>query len=484
MKQWIFEEIFERSPVAMLLVKDNGEIALVNRHAEHMFLYERSELIGSKIETLVPENARGRHPALVKEYLNAPLSRQMGKGRNLFGVKKDRSLFPIEVGLNPIEIDEQVFVLSSVIDITERQRAEEKFKAAVEAAPNGMLMIDSTRKIVLINKKIEEIFGFTRDELVGNTIEMLVPEDFKGHHPKFVESFLRKPESRAMGIGRELFGRHKTGKLIPVEIGLQPITAGGETFVISSVVDITYRKHAETEIQRKTEELEEFSYRTSHDLRSPLKSIAGMAECILEDLEEKNEEAVRENVRRISSLSVKLMSLIEDILTLTKVEASQEKADPFRFEEYATLFREKYKALLLENRVQVEFNFLHQKDLTAQPTRLTQVLDNLISNGAKYFDEKKDNRSVKVRTFNNAHRFFIQIEDNGVGIPVERQEEVFGMFKRFHGPSVQGSGLGLYLVKKQIHKMDAQISFESGASGTVFYLEFPLIAPGLDGHGI
>lgn len=472
----IFQDLFERSPVAMLLVRASGDIELVNKHAENLFQYDRSELIGKKIEVLVPESVRGRHPELVREYLNAPLPRQMGKGRNLFGVRKDESMFPVEVGLNPIEKDGQLFILSSVIDISERLRAEERFRAAVDAAPNGMLMIDSKRKIILINQKIEEIFGYSRSELVGNTIEVVVPEDFRAPHPRFVESYLQKPAPRSMGIGRELFGRHKTGRLIPVEIGLQPVVANNETFVISSVVDITYRRNAEAEIKRKTEEIEEFSYRTSHDLRSPLKSISAMAECISENLEEKDYSAVKDNADKISHLSSKLLTLTEDILTLTKVEISKETLSVFNFEEYIQLFKEKFQSLMSDNGVEVEVLFLHKKSLVVQAARLSQVVDNLMGNAIKYCDKKKEKRFVKLQTFNTSDKFFIQIEDNGLGIPQEKQSEVFGMFKRFHASDIQGSGLGLYLVRKQIDKLGAQIRFESGSSGTIFYIEFPLEA--------
>jgi PAS domain S-box-containing protein len=473
----IFEEMFERSPVAMLLVDADGSIRLVNRHAERLFEYDRSELINASIEILVPESVRDRHPELVRSYVGSPLPRQMGKGRNFFGVKKDESVFPVEVGLNPIEVDGRIMVLGSVIDITERLRAEERFKAAVEGAPNGMLMVDASRKIVLCNQKIEEIFGFARDELIGHPIEILVPDDFKAPHPKLAESYFRNPQSRAIGIGREFFGRHKSGRLIPVEIGLQPIHSSGETFVISSVVDISYRRTAEVEIKRKTEEIEEFSYRTSHDLRSPLKSIASMADCVAESLDEREYVEARSGVVKISHLAVKLLALIEDILTLTKVDAAVESTAVFDFDAFSELVREKFGAALAEAETDLEFAFLHRRQLVVAPSRLTQVLDNLVGNGIKYSDKDKDARVVRVHTLNNASRFFIQVEDNGTGIPVERQAEVFGMFKRFHSSSIPGSGLGLYIAKKQVDKLGADISFESSPAGTTFHLEFNLDHP-------
>ena len=469
-----FEELFERSPVAMLLVDTSGSIVLVNRHAERLFQYPRAELIGADISMLVPESVRARHPALVREYVDAPLPRQMGKGRELFAVRRDQSQIPVEVGLNPLEIDGRAFVLSSVIDITERQRADERFRAAFEAAPNGMVMIGADRKIVLCNRKVEEIFGYHRAELVGAPIEVLVPEDFRGPHPTFVANYFQKPESRAMGIGRELFGRHKSGRLVPVEIGLQPVFAGGETFVISSVVDISFRRNAEAAIKRKTEEVEQFAYRTSHDLRSPLKSIAGMAHCITESLDEQDVDEARIAADKIANLASKLLALIEDILTLTRVDTADEPQAAFDFAAFAATARQKFEAALAETGTELACDFLHGRQLVVQPARLTQVLENLIGNAIKYGDPAKPERRVNVHTFSNATRFFIRVADNGTGIPAARQAEVFGMFKRFHGATIAGSGLGLYIVKKQVDKLGADITFESSAEGTTFHLELAL----------
>ncbi|MCB0335027.1 MAG: PAS domain S-box protein, partial [Bdellovibrionales bacterium] len=387
---------------------------------------------------------------------------------------QDGSEIPVEIGLNPIEANGELYVVASVIDISERLKSEERFKAAFDVAPSGMLMIDSRRRIVLINKKVEEIFGYSRQELVGSSIEVLVPEDFRGPHPKFVETYMKKPEPRSMGIGRELFGRHKSGNLVPVEVGLQPIWFNGETCVISSIVDISYRKKAEAEIESKTQEIEEFAYRTSHDLRSPLKSIAGVAECIVESIEDQQYDEAKSHAIRISGVCKKLLRLIEDILTLTKVDLAAEARSEFDFNSYKNDFGEKYSEQLEQNDVKFEATFMNTRSLSIENARLVQVLDNLLVNAVKYCDSAKDHRFVRLHTFNDNARFFIHVSDNGIGIPLDRQSEVFGMFKRFYSSSIEGSGLGLYIVKKQIDKLGASISFESSADGTNFYLEFEL----------
>lgn len=467
-------EIFEHIPIAMVLVRENGDIESVNNYTSKIFQYESHELVGKKVEILIPENVRETHPKLMGNYFKAPTPRKMGEGKVLLALKRDGSTFPVEVGLNPIIHEGKVLVLAIILDISERLIAEERFRTAFDAAPNGMLMIDTSRKIVLINKKIEEIFGYDRNELLGNFIETLVPDDFKNPHPKFVESYLQKPVARSMGIGRELFGKHKSGKLIPVEIGLQPISVGKDTFVISSIVDISVRRKIEEELKRKTEELAEFSYRTSHDLRSPLKTICGLSDGIGESLKENDLASVLKYNQKVGLLAAKLNDLVESIMNLTKVELTSEENCTFDFVQYAKDCQLKFEVLLNENNVKLEFHFFHDKALTTQPTRLTQVLDNLISNSIKYSDSKKTERHVRIKTFSGAKTFMINIEDNGVGIPVQKQNEVFGMFKRFHSTKASGSGLGLYLIKKQVDHLGAKISFKSTEEGTVFYLEIPV----------
>src|SRR5579863_3135369 len=174
-----FRLALEAAPTGMLMMDETGTIVLVNAQIEALFGYGRDELLGKRLEMLVPERFRAHHPELRKTFFGDPKTRVMGAGRELYGLRKDGTEVPIEIGLNPLQTPEGRFVLSSIADITERKRATEQFRLALEAAPTGMLMMDETGTIVLVNAQIEALFGYGRDELLGKRLEMLVPERFR-----------------------------------------------------------------------------------------------------------------------------------------------------------------------------------------------------------------------------------------------------------------------------------------------------------------
>src|SRR5271165_562355 len=247
-----FRLIVEAAPNAMMMIDPAGRIVLVNTQAERVFGYSRAELLGQPVEMLVPVRFRGHHPGLRKTFFADPRPRPMGAGRDLYGLRKDGSEFPVEIGLNPIQTDEGTLMLSATVDITPRKAAElalraseQRFRLVVEAAPNAMVMIDPDGRIVMVNTQAERVFGYARGEMLGQPVEVLVPERFRGHHPGLRKTFFADPRPRPMGAGRDLYALKKDGTEFPVEIGLNPIETDEGTMVLSAIVDITARKAAE-----------------------------------------------------------------------------------------------------------------------------------------------------------------------------------------------------------------------------------------------
>src|ERR1041385_9064104 len=257
----LFRIVVEGSPSAILVVDDEGMIVLANKRAEQLFGYSRAELVNHPVEFLVPERFRAQHSTMRDSFLKNPTARPMGSCRELYGRRKDDSEVPIEIGLNPITTAEGTFVLANIIDITERVRAEEQFRAVVEAVPNAILVIDDEGHITLANSQAEQMFGYSRAELIGEQIEMLTPERYRLGHPQLRASFFSHPSTRPMGAGRDLYGRRKDGTEVPIEIGLNPIQMSTGIFVLASIIDITERKRGEEHMRLQSTALERKSTR-------------------------------------------------------------------------------------------------------------------------------------------------------------------------------------------------------------------------------
>jgi PAS domain S-box-containing protein len=248
-----FRQVVEFAPNAMVMIDRAGTIQLVNAETERLFGYARAELLGQKVEILVPERFRTSHPSLRASFFASPAARAMGAGRDLFGLRKDGSEVPVEIGLNPIDTDEGTMVLTAIVDITARKRMEARFRQVVESAPNAMVMIDRAGTIQLVNAETERLFGYQRSELLGQKVEILVPERFRARHPGLRLSFFASPNARAMGAGRDLYGLKKDGSEVPVEIGLNPIDTNEGTMVLAAIVDITARKRMEARFRQVVE---------------------------------------------------------------------------------------------------------------------------------------------------------------------------------------------------------------------------------------
>ena len=210
----------ESAPNAIVMIAATGVIEMINAQAERMFGYSRNELLGQPIEMLVPERYRRNHPHLRTSFFERPVSRWLGAGRDLYGLRKDGGEIPVEIGLNPIETDQGTMVLAAVVDISVRKRLEERLHQVVESSPNAIVMIAPTGFIDMVNAQAERMFGYSRNELLGQPIEMLVPERYRRNHPDLRASFFERPISRPMGAGRDLYGLRKDGSEFPVEIGL------------------------------------------------------------------------------------------------------------------------------------------------------------------------------------------------------------------------------------------------------------------------
>jgi PAS domain S-box-containing protein len=478
------------------MIDQGARIVLVNREIERMFGFAREELLGKPMDMLVPARFRENHPAFRAGFMNSPTVRAMGVGRELYGLRKDGSEVPIEIGLTPIATPDGMFVLSAIVDITARKRAEQRFRAAVESSPNGMVMVDAAGRIVLVNREVERMFGYSRDELLGQQIELLVPERFRRGHPKDREDFVADPRARSMGAGRDLYGLRKDESEFPVEIGLNPMETEEGLFVLGSIVDITARKRFEAD-QRQLEEQLRHSQKMeavgtlaggiAHDFNNILGAIIGFAELL-------NEAVVgaqaKGDLRELLKASERGKLLVQRILAFSRRQEAQRKplALGGPVEEATRLLRSSLPATI-DIRVVAD---PEAPRVLADPTAVHQVIMNLGTNAAHAMPrggvfevtiEPLYVRDSVARAHPNLHEgpyTLVTARDTGTGMDRATQQRAFEPFFTTKGPG-EGTGLGLAVVHRIIHEHDGAVELESEPGrGTTFRCFFPALVSELD----
>ena len=471
--------VIDAAPSGMIMVNHAGQIVLVNSQIEQLFGYERTELIGKSIEVLVPRHARDKHPDYRSKYFADPKTRAMGIGRDLYGLRKDGTEIPVEIGLNPLMTGGDRFVLASVVDITERKRAEERLRITIEAAPSGMIMVDQDGKIVLVNTQVERLFGYSREELLGQSIEMLVPANVREKHPEHRASFFKNPHARAMGVGRDLFGLRKDGTELPVEIGLNPLEAQGERFVLASIVDITERKKAEAllqekllELQRSNEELQQFAYVCSHDLQEPLRVISNYTQLLAKRYMGKTlDDDAHEFIDFTLDATKRMHQLINDLLLYSRVETRGKGFVDVDMNEILQIAESNLVLVIEETNAEISAEPL--PTLKGDNSQLVQLFQNLIGNALKFRSEDAPKVSVSVTSDGDMWQFVVS--DNGIGFDMKYVDRIFVIFQRLHlRETYEGSGIGLAVCKKIVERHGGRLWAESVPNkGTSFYFTIP-----------
>ena len=418
-----FRRVVESAPNVMVMVNVAGLIEMVNIQAEREFGYRREEMLGQPIELLLPERFRSQHPRLREMFFAQPQSRPMGVGRDLYARRKDGSEFPVEIGLNPIETDEGPMVLSSIVNIADRKKQEERFRRVVESAPNAMVMVNGDGLIEMVNIQTERVFGYTREEMLGQSIEMLLPERLRVQHPHLRQAFFTAPQSRPMGVGRDLFARRKDGSEFPVEIGLNPIETDEGPMVLSAIVDISDRKQKERHIHAALQEKELLLGEIHHRVKNNLQVVDSLLDMQLLRV---NDVSVQE-ILRDSQNRIRSMALIHQTLY---------QSHDFARVDFAGIVDSLVPALVSSygvnaSRVSVEItaDAVHLPINLAIPCGL--IINELVTNALKHAfpDGREGVITLQLHPRAN-HNVELVVSDNGIGIPEHldiEQSETLGL---------------------------------------------------------
>jgi two-component system sensor kinase FixL len=373
--------------------------------------------------------------------------------------------------------------IGSCVDLTERRRAEERFRLVVEASPSGIVLVNGEGRIVLVNSTTEKLFGYSREELVGFAVEMLVPERFRGAHPGRRTDFFTAPQPPAMGAGRELFARRKDGMEFPVEIGLSPIQSAEEVLVLTVIVDITARKRAEAETQRQRAELTHvvrvstvgaLASSLAHELNQPLSAILSNAQAGSRFLAARtpNLAEVRNALEDIAQDTKRAGEVIRQVRALVRrgepnlmpLDINHVIQDVVRLLHSDLLIRKVHMTLELDRAL---------SRASGDSVQLQQVILNLVLNSFDAMNNMpEDRRMTIVRTRQlDTEMIRIEVRDFGTGIDPERMAK---LFEPFRSSKREGLGLGLSISRSIVDAHKGRLWAENNSDqGATFFFTLP-----------
>lgn len=382
------------------------------------------------------------------------------------------------------------------------RKSEAKIRAIVQAAGDGIILIKEDGTIQSVNRACKNLFGYKARELLGRNVRLLIPPAYRDTHDQALQRYLQTGEKRMIGSGREVMGLRKDGSSFPMYLSVSEVIFGTRRMFIGMVHDRTPQKEAEERLQyyaqqlqernadllRSNQELDDFAYIVSHDLKEPLRGIHNYSGFLIEDHADKLGEEGRSRLERMQYLCKHMEGMIDSLLHFSRVGRVQLAVQESDLGRLVQDILASLHISLQEKQVEVRIKE-PLPIIRCDQVRIAEVFRNLITNAIKYSD--KDHKWIEIGETTAASpeiipllgeqpllppSWIFYVRDNGIGIPAKQQQAIFGMFKRLHGRDQYGggTGVGLTIVKRIIERHGGRIFVESlPGLGTTFYFSIP-----------
>ena len=485
-----YRVLFESSPLYLNQFDREGRFLAPNPAMLKSIGIPEEELVGKKMSEIFPGEVAQLREECVRKALNE------GQPQVLEDERAGRYFHTIFV---PVKVPGKKDTVQAIgRDITEQKKAEraqreaeEKFVAIASSANDAVILMDNEGKIAYWNESAEKIFGYAVQEITGRGLhDILAPQRYYDSFEKGFSKFKLTGQGAAINKTLELAGLRKDGTEFSLELSLSAVQIRGEWNAVGIVKDITERKRAEEErealfqdleeINRKLDEsnreLQDFAYIASHDLQEPLRKITAFGSLLQDSLKGKLDEDEEENFTYMTGGAQRMQVMINDLLSYSRLTT---KAKPFQKVDLNEVVRD-LKGLELATLLEETSGTIHLPDeplpsVYGDPSQMHQLLQNLIGNGLKFHREGVA-PEITIRTHRaESDMVYVEVEDNGIGIPREYYEQIFTMFKRIHSRErYEGTGIGLAVCKKIVSRHGGDIGIKSiPGEGTTFWFTLP-----------
>lgn len=517
------ETLLNSAVDAIVIINSRARIKSFNPAAERLFGYSTVEVLGANVRVLMPAPYQDEHDAYLARYLKTGDKRVIGIGREVVGLRKDGTVFPMALSISEIFDGEERMFVGTVRDITQAKHteaalrdSEARSRAILSTAVDAIITIDDAGVIKSLNPAAQRMFGYSFHEMIGENVKMLMPQPYRGEHDGYLGSYLQSGKRRVIGVGREAVGMRKDGTMFPMELSVSEVRQGDRRYFTGIVRNIADRKRYEERLRSSIAESEEahvrlqfqaaelslqarrlseaqsaadaasrakseFLANMSHEIRTPMTAIMGYAEQLREMLAGTDSADMADVIMRNGE---HLLAIINDILDLSKIEAGALAVEAIACsprkiisDAVASLeIRAQRKGITLRT----AFPNAMPEFIRTDPTRFRQVLLNLLSNAVKFTERGGVRVDVQLRNpGNDAPRLLIDVTDSGIGMTEEQLQKLFLPFTQADSSFARrfgGTGLGLALSRRLAEALGGTIHVESTyGAGSTFTLEIPLV---------